>query len=71
MAEDFLEEKIRAEDIILGSLGFGEDARIVHLERTKTGYKGRGCYNDGEEFDFQSDEDLDALELWALSILLG
>ncbi len=70
MADDFLEEKIRAEDILLGSIGFGEEARITFLERTDAGYRGRGKFADGEEFEFESDEELDALEVWALGVLL-
>jgi hypothetical protein len=68
--DDFLEEGQRAEDIILGSLGFGEDACIASIEATKEGYRGKGHYSDGEEFDFESDCELDDLDRWALSILL-
>lgn len=71
MTEDCLDEKTRAEDILLGSLGFGEDARILSLERTSDGYKGQGRYGDGEVFDFESDDDLDDLQLWALKLLAG
>ena len=70
MSDDFLDEKTRAEDILLGSIGFGEDARITHLERTEGGYQGQGVFQDGEEFEFESDGELDSLELWALGILL-
>lgn len=71
MAEDFLDERTRAEDILLGSVGYGEDAQIVVLERTSSGYCGRGKFQDGEEFDFESDGELDSLEIWALEVLLS
>jgi hypothetical protein len=67
---DDLSPKVRAEDIILGSLGFGEDARVLSIERTSEGYKGIGRWADGEEFPFESDCELDDLEKWALQILL-
>lgn len=63
--------KIRAEDIILGALGFGEDAKIATIERTKNGFIGTGVFSDGEIFEFESEEELDELEEWALSTLLG
>ena len=59
----------RAEDVILGSLGFGEDASITSIRKNAEGYEGKGQFSDGEEFTFQSD-DLDDLSQWALSILL-
>lgn len=68
---DDLTPEVRAEDIILGSLGFGEDARIVVLERTEDGYKGVGRWPDGEKFTFQSDDELDDLQRWALGVLLS
>lgn len=68
--KDSLEDQfIRAEDILLGSLGFGEEARIVSIKRTEKGFAGRGCFDDGEEFDFESEDELGSLELWALGIL--
>lgn len=70
MAEEFLSEKNRAEDILLGSLGYGEDARILSIERTADGFRGLGRYSDGEEFSFKSDYDLDDLDKWALSVLV-
>jgi len=70
--KDSLEDQvIRAEDIILGSLGFGEEARIISIERTEIGFAGRGTFDDGEEFDFESEDQLGTLELWALGILEG
>ena len=68
---DDLSPKIRAEDIILGSLGFGEEARVLSIERTHEGYRGIGRWADGEEFSFESDDRLDELQEWALAILLG
>jgi hypothetical protein len=67
---DDLSPQVRAEDIILGSLGFGEEARVVSIERTPEGYKGIGRWADGEEFPFESDDELDDLQDWALSIVL-
>jgi hypothetical protein len=66
---DDLSPRVRAEDILLGSLGFGEDARIVSVERTAAGYRGVGVWSDGEEFAFTWDEDLDDLQEWALGVL--
>lgn len=71
MPEDFLNEKTRAEDILLGSLGFGEEAKIVSVHITASGYAGKGRWADGEEFDFDCDDDLDDLQQWALTILTG
>jgi hypothetical protein len=66
---DDLSPRVRAEDILLGSLGFGEDARIVSVERTASGYRGVGAWSDGEEFPFECDEELDDLQEWALGVL--
>ena len=75
--DDFLSEKNRAEDILLGALGYGEGAHIISIERvapdnlTSTcSFKGKGRYDDGEEFDFESDFDLSELDVWALGVLL-
>lgn len=68
---DDLSPKVRAEDILLGSLGFGEDARIVSVEQTSSGYRGIGVWSDGSQFSFESDEEPDALQVWALDFLLG
>ncbi len=67
---DDLSPQVRAEDIVLGSLGFGEEARVVCIERTPEGYKGIGRWSDGEEFPFESDDEIDELTEWALQILL-
>ena len=70
MKEDFLSERNRAEDIILGSLGFCEDALIVSVSFTSTGfYKGVGRWADGETFEFESDDAPSELEAWALKVL--
>jgi len=71
MKDDFLEARNRAEDILLGGLGFGEDASIIQIERSENGFKGSGKWSDGEEFAFESEDELEELELWALNILLG
>jgi hypothetical protein len=67
--KDFLAPKKRAEDILLGALGFGEDARIVSVHRTAEGFAGVGAWPDGEEFSFESEEPPSELELWALGVL--
>lgn len=68
---DDLSPQVRAEDIILGSLGYGEEARIVSIERTPAGFKGIGRWADGEEFSFESDDEVDELTEWALQITLS
>ena len=68
-ADDFLDEHTRAQDILLGSLGFGEDALIVSVSRTDSGYRGVARWSDGEEFEFESDDEPSDLEAWALGIL--
>jgi hypothetical protein len=70
MAEEFLSERIRAEDIILGSLGFGEDAKITSISATQSGFKGEGVFADGDSFVFENDEELTGIEAWALAVLL-
>jgi hypothetical protein len=67
---DDLSPRVRAEDILLGSLGFGEEAQIVSIERTSSGYKGIGTWPDGERFEFESEDDLSELDQWALSVLI-
>lgn len=69
MAQEGLDEKTRAEDILLGALGYGQDARIEWVERSGRGYRGRGRFADGESFEFLSPEDLSPLEVWALEVL--
>ena len=69
--KDDLSPQTRAEDILLGSLGFGEDARIVSIEPTETGYRGMGVWICGEEFSFESEDDLDPLQLWALGVFMS
>lgn len=71
MKDDFLSEKIRAEDILLGSLGIGEEAKIISIEKTKDGYKGIARWPDGEEVNFESDDEIDELQRWALKILVS
>ena len=69
--DDDLSPQARAEDILLGSLGFGEEATIVSLEKTDHGYRGVGVWPDGEEFQFENDDELDDLQVWALQVLAG
>jgi hypothetical protein len=66
---DVLTEEMRAEDILLGSLGYGEGARIVKVHSTPEGYSGVGKFTDGEEFEFISDTPPDELQRWALGIV--
>jgi hypothetical protein len=66
---DELSPHVRAEDILLGSLGFGEEAKIVTVERWAIGYRGVGVWPDGEEFSFECQEEMDALQEWALGLM--
>jgi len=66
---DDLSPHARAEDILLGSLGFGEEAKIVTIEKIPEGYRGVGVWPDGEQFQFENDDELDELQLWALKVL--
>ena len=68
VSSEQIDENQRVEDILLGSLGYGEDARIVSIRHTSFGYEGVGKFSDGELFDFQSEEELDELQVWALKI---
>lgn len=70
VVDSFLDEKTRAEDIILGSLGFGEEAKIITIKRTADGFTGTGLWADGDSFTFENDDDLDELQEWALTILI-
>ena len=67
--KDFLSPEKRAEDILLGALGFGEEASILKVARTEDGFSGVGAWPDGETFEFESDEAPSELETWALEIL--
>jgi hypothetical protein len=68
--KDLIQDQfVRAEDIILGSLGFDGDATIVSISATESGFNGRGIYADGEEFVFENDQPLEQIEIWAFEIL--
>ena len=67
--ENCLDQKIRAEDILLGNLGFDTDAKIIEVRLAGPGYAGRAKFSDGEVIDFESTEELSDLERWALEIL--
>ena len=69
MVEEFLKEENRAQDILLGSLGIGEEAVIVSIEANDEGYRGLAKWPDGETFQFSSDEPPDELQQWALEVL--
>ena len=68
---DDLSPETRAEDILLGSLGYGEEARVVSIERTASGYRGVGTWPDGERFTFENDDGVGELEIWALDLLVA
>lgn len=68
-SEDFLDERTRAQDILLGALGFGEDAKIITISQTSCGYSGTGVWPDGDTFEFESTDEPSDLEIWALEIL--
>ena len=63
------EEELRALDILLGSNGFGEDAKLLSVKKTDKGYYIRGHFSDGEEFECEGE--LSPLEEWAIRILKG
>ncbi|MFN4894251.1 MAG: hypothetical protein ACK5GN_11930 [Pseudomonadota bacterium] len=67
--EEDLSPHSRAEDILLGSLGFGEEASILTIEKTNHGYRGVGVWPDGEKFQFENDDELDDLQRWALKVI--
>jgi hypothetical protein len=69
LKEDLLDERQRAEDILLGSLGYGSEARVVSLSASTTGYKGIGSWPDGESFEFESEGELDSFQHWALGVM--
>ncbi len=69
--DDWLHEQTRAEDIILGSLGLGDEAKISTIVRTSDGFEGVAIFDDGETYPFESEDELTDLEQWALSILLN
>ena len=71
-SSDGLSPRQRAEDILLGSLGYGEEAKLVSVARTTCGgYSGTGSFSDGEIFKFECDDELTELQLWALEILIS
>jgi len=68
--EKFLDdEAIRAEDVLLGTLGFDLGSRITSLKLTESGYQGHACWQEGDEFSFESQGPLSDLELWAVQVL--
>ncbi len=70
-SDNFLDPKIRAEDILLGSLGYGEEVRIVSVSRIPNGYKGIARWPEGDEFSFEYNDTLDTQQEWALAVLVG
>lgn len=66
--EDF-SELTRAEDIFLGALGFGEGARLSKIFLKDKAIELSGTFADGETFSAIFDEEVGALETWALDIL--
>lgn len=71
MDKFLLDQRRRAEDILLGSLGFAEGASILSLEKCGKRYKGTGTWDEGGTFVFESDDDLDQLQDWAIEIFLA
>jgi hypothetical protein len=71
MSNDQVDPKQRAIDVLLGGLGYGEDATILNVKRLNVGYSGEGQFSDGEKFEFNSEDPLTDLEDWALNLLLG
>ena len=69
MPAEKLDRLTRAEDILLGALGYDAPASIVEVHKTNHGYAGCGRYEDGERFEFESTEDLQSLEIWALEVM--
>ncbi len=61
------EEEERATDILLGSNGFGDDAKLLSVTKTETGYSIQGVFSDGEKFECEGE--LSPLEEWAISVL--
>lgn len=71
MAEDCLNERTRAEDVLLGSLGFDSDARIVEVRIEGSQFVGIAEWSDGDRFSFESEDELTELEIWAVGVLTG
>lgn len=67
--EDFLAEHQRAEDILLGAIGFGEDATLISLRIEGSIIEGVVRFSDGDIIPFSYEESLSPLEEWALSVL--
>lgn len=65
-----LDPLVRAEDIILGALGFGEAASLVSIFQNNDGYTGIARFDDGEEVEFQSDGEVSDVERWAIEVIL-
>ena len=69
--DEKVDELGRAEDIVLGSLGYGEDAKILSFSVDSDSYRGEAQWSDGEKFDFNSPiEEMNELEKWAVKILI-
>ena len=66
---DFLNERTRAEDILLGSLGLGEDAHFLSATINSAGYSVAVGFSDGEQATLNSEGEISALERWALEVL--
>lgn len=67
--DSWLKAHVRAEDIILGSIGLGDDAKLQWVKRTDDGFAGEAKWSDGEVFTFQSDDEMTELEQWAIELL--
>ena len=64
-----LDARSRAEDILLGSLGFDSEATVLSVRKEELGYSGLAQWADGEQFEFRSDSPLSDLESWAIEII--
>ena len=69
MSADKLDPLTRAEDILLGALGYDVSASIIEVHPTENGYAGSGKYVDGEVFEFESGAGLAELESWAIKVI--
>ena len=67
---DELSELSRAEDILLGALGYSDDAKLEEVHLTEHEITLHGIFlSDGEKFVVNYDCECGALEEWAIEIL--
>ena len=68
-ATEEFSELSRAEDILLGSMGYGEGAKLANVTIAGDQITLHGEFSDGEAFSADIDQELSDLEHWALNIL--